>query len=851
MADDMKKITIGILAHVDAGKTTLSESLLYQTGSIRKIGRVDHGDAFLDSHEIERERGITIFSSQAEFFFGNTEVTLVDTPGHADFSSETERTLQILDYAVLVVSGTDGIQSHTETLWQLLMRYQIPCFIFFNKMDVSHRSKAELIKEIQTNFSPSCIDFSDLKPIEIREELALCDDILMERFSEQSVFSDEEIQGAVYRRTVFPCFFGSALKSEGIEQFLKGLDRFTAQTEYGTEFGAKVFKITRDSQGERLTHLKITGGKLTVKMLLNAGSQAEKVNQIRQYNGTKFELKNEADAGTVCTVTGLSKTYPGEGLGAEQDSNEGILEPILNYRVILPETEDVHTVFPLLKQLEEEDPYLKVEKDEMLQEIHVRIMGEVQLEVLKRFIFQRFHMRLEFAYSNIAYKETICNKTIGVGHYEPLRHYAEVHLLLEPGKRGSGLVFESKCREEVLERNYQRLILTHLQEKQHLGALGGFPITDLKLTLVAGKAHQKHTVGGDFRQAAYRAVRQGLRKATGQILEPWYRIKLEVPADCIGRAMTDIQQMGGICNPPDSRENTSVLTGEVPAAELGNYQQTFIGYTGGKGRMTFQFCGYQPCHNEEEVLRKRNYQPDSDTENTADSVFCSHGSGFVVSWDQVQNYQHIDSGIRLDSKEIQLKKAESYQKLLATDEELMKIFEKTYGPVKRHSFHALKSVKTPPSSAKQKPYSGLKKSGKEYLLIDGYNIIYAWDDLRHLAEKNMDLARETLLRRICNYRGFHQCEIILIFDAYRVEGGLRSSDCVCGVHLVYTKEAETADMYIEKVTHELGRDHKVRVATSDRLEQLIIIGNGAVRIPAESFLEEVEETERQIQEFLL
>ncbi len=846
----MKKITIGILAHVDSGKTTLSEAILYRSGLLRTLGRVDHGNAFMDSHEIEQDRGITIFSNQAVFSMGKTEVTLLDTPGHVDFSAEMERTLQVLDYAVLVISGTDGVQSHTETLWQLLIRYGIPVFLFVNKMDLSYQSKQELMEELKEKLNSSCVDFSDLEKADTKEELAMCDEILMERFLESKPSELSDIQEAVRNRNVFPVFFGSALKSEGVDEFLEGLERYTKQTEYGNVFGAKVFKITQDSQGERLTHMKITGGALTIKELLNGKNWSEKVNQIRLYSGSKFELKQQVKAGTVCAVTGLSSTYAGEGLGTEQDSMDSALEPILNYRVILPQGTDVHTALNQLKRLEEEDPQLHIDWKEPLQEIHFRIMGEVQLEVLKRVILNRFDMEVSFSYSSIAYKETISEKVIGVGHYEPLRHYAEVHLLLEPLELGSGLVFEKKCSEDVLDKNWQRLIMTHLQEKEHVGVLAGAPITDMKITLVAGRAHQKHTVGGDFRQATYRAIRQGLRSTKSVLLEPWVQFKLEVPSDCIGRAMSDIQQMGGNFDSPETRGELSVLTGCVPAVKIRSYQQELIGFTRGRGRISYLLKGYEPCHNQEEVLQELNYNPEGDLENPSDSVFCSHGAGFVVKWDEVSQYQHVDSGIRLEPEELQIQKAVSYGNRLASDEELMKIFEMTYGPLKRPSLQSFQTKKERPSEwkpTKQKP----KISGKEYLLIDGYNVIHGWEELRKLAEKNMDLARETLIRRICNYQGFHQCETILVFDAYRVEGGQRSVEKVCNIHVVYTKEAETADMYIEKVTHELGKKHSIRVATSDHLEQLIIIGNGAIRIPADAFLAEVEETERKIREYLL
>ena len=848
----MKRLVIGILAHVDSGKTTLSEGMLYSAGQIRKLGRVDHGDAFLDTDEIERERGITIFSKQAVLNFKNTEFTLLDTPGHVDFSTETERTLQVLDYAILVISGTDGVQNHTETLWQLLIRYNVPVFIFINKMDISQKERSELMCELQKHLNEGCLDFSNQSD-DFAEAAAMCDEAIMESFLENGSVSEKDLRNAVKSRKIFPCYFGSALKLEGIEEFLLGIDTYTKSPVTGESFGAKVFKIANDEQNKRLTYMKITGGSLKVRDLIHGTRNgrdkwSEKVNQIRIYSGAKFTAVDEAFAGTICAVSGLTQTFAGEGLGCEENSPAAVLEPVLSYKIVLPDGVDVTKALGELRQLTDEDPQLRIIWNEQLQEIHIRIMGEVQLEVLKRLISKRFGMEVSFEQGGIAYKETIAAPIEGVGHYEPLRHYAEVHLLLEPAESGSGINFYSDCSEDSLDRNWQRLILTHLEEKQHIGVLTGSPITDMNITLIAGKAHLKHTEGGDFRQATYRAVRHGLRCAQSVLLEPWYDFRLEIPQEFTGRVMTDIQQMCGEFNPPDSNGETAVITGSAPVSEMNGYHSTLTSFTSGKGRLICLLKGYEPCHNVEKVIEEINYNCDADLENTADSVFCSHGAGFVVKWDEVRNHMHIDTGISFDEEdEEQPEQAASPRSnIVADDNELMRIFERTYGAVKQRSTYTVMKTQKMPKYKKAAPIP----AGPEYLLVDGYNIIFAWEELKELARDNLEAARGALTDRLCNYSGFKQCELILVFDAYKVKGNIGEVEKVNNISVVYTKEAETADMYIEKTAHELGRKRRVRVATSDALEQLIILGSGAVRVSANEFKKEVEDTEEQIREIL-
>ncbi len=842
----MKKLTIGILAHVDAGKTTLSEGLLYLTGNIRRLGRVDHGDAFLDTDALERERGITIFSKQAILRRGEMELTLLDTPGHVDFSAEMERAVQVLDYAVLLISGTEGVQGHTETLWRLLERHRVPTFLFVNKMDQPDTLRDKLMEQLRSRLSDGCADFGD--PDGAAEQAALCDETLLERYLEGEAPGREELAALIVERRLFPCFFGSALKLEGVEELLEGLDRYTMEPEWPDGFAARVFKIGRDERGERLTWLKLTGGRIRARETVRGADWEEKINQIRLYSGSKFTAAEEIAAGTVCAVTGLSRTYTGQGLGGEEDWDGPELEPVLHYQVIPPEGCDVHTLLQQLRILEEEDPQLRVEWDERLGEIRLRLMGEVQLEVLTRLMDQRFGTQVSFGAGSIVYLETIAAPVVGMGHFEPLRHYAEVHLLLEPLERGSGIRIDTNCPEDVLDRNWQRLILTHLMEKQHLGVLTGSPITDLKLTLLTGRAHLKHTEGGDFRQATYRAVRQGLMGAQSVLLEPWYSLRLEVPADCVGRAMTDIQRMGGSFEGPEQSGDMAVLTGSVPVSELGGYWSEVAAYTQSRGRLSCAVEGYRPCHNTEEVVAALGYDPRRDTENPADSVFCSHGAGVNISWDEVPRHVHLDSGWRPEGAEEERaapapRRPSAYERSAALDKELQAIFERTYGPVKARSFRPTPKAAEP----KAKPWKGLKRAwNDEYLLVDGYNIIHAWEDLRKIAREDLDGARLRLIDRLRNYQGWKNCKVIVVFDAYKVKGNPGSVERMGDLFVVYTKEAETADMYIEKTTYTLSKDNRVRVATSDGLEQMIILGHGAVRVPAAEFEYELKQVEAEI-----
>ena len=844
----MKRSVIGMTAHVDSGKTTLSEAMLFRSGEIRRQGRVDHGDAFLDTHPIERNRGITVFSKQAVLHFGDSEFTLLDTPGHADFSAETERALQALDYAVMVISGSDGVQSHTETLWRLLARYRIPTFIFINKMDISLFDRNYLLGELSSRLSGGCVDLSEKN----FEDIALLDEGLMDSFLDNGEISDEEIRCAIAERKIFPCFFGSALKLSGVDEFLEGLDKYTLQRDSGEGFGARIYKITEE-QGVRLTHMKITGGSLKVRSVING----EKVSRIRIYSGAKFRTADEVFAGMVCAVEGLSLTRSGQGIGTEKETFSPVLEPVMTYRMILPDGADPHTVLTKMRTLEEEDPQLHVIWNSRLQEIHVRLMGEIQLEILRSVILERFGMAVEFDRGSIVYKETIAAPASGAGHYEPLRHYAEVRLRLEPAPPGSGIQFSSECREDDLDRNWQRLILSNLEEKVHIGVLTGSPITDMKIILTAGRAHLKHTEGGDFRQAAWRAVRNGLRRAESVLLEPWYDFTIEVPADCVGRAMSDLQRMCGEFSAPESTAEMSVIKGSAPASEMMNYHSELMGYSHGKGRLLCVPKGYFPCHNAEEVIAEIAYSCDEDTENSADSVFCAHGAGFLVKWDEVESHMHTapeslsggsDAGEDFEQQSENFRRqAENYRSRLAEDKELMEIFERTYGKIKRDERHALHTEKNIPQP-KQKPVP--VQTGPEYLLVDGYNIIFSWDELKEIAKENLDAARSRLINILCNYQGFRQCRLILVFDAYRVKGNVREVEKFHNISVVYTKEAETADMYIEKVTHELSRNNRVRVATSDGTEQIIILGNGAYRVSAEEFHREVQQVEKAIRDII-
>ena len=851
MESTRKQIVLGILAHVDSGKTTLSEAMLYRAGVTRRLGRVDHKDAFLDTDALEKARGITIFSKQALLTAGDTDITLLDTPGHVDFSTETERTLQVLDYAVLVVSGTDGVQSHTETLWRLLRRYHVPTFVFVNKMDLPGMERQELLAQLNRRLGEGFVDFGATQA-DWDEALALCDENLMDRMLDAGQLQDADLIPAIARRHVFPCWFGAALKLEGVDALLDGLDRYTRPAPALEAFGAKVFKVSQDEQGVRLTWLRVTGGELKVKAQLTGEADgepwAEKANQLRLYSGAKYTLAEAIGPGQVCAVTGLTKARPGEGLGAERDSDLPVLEPVLSYQVLLPEGADVHAALGKLHRLEEEEPQLHVVWNETLGEIHVQLMGEIQLEVLRSLLAERFGLAVEFGPGGILYKETITEPMEGVGHYEPLRHYAEVHLKLEPLPRGSGMQFAADCREEVLDKNWQRLVLTHLEEKQHLGVLTGSPLTDVKITLIAGRAHLKHTEGGDFRQATYRAVRQGLMLAKSQLLEPWYAFRLEVPAENIGRAMSDIQRMEGTFDPPESGEETAVLTGFAPVSTMRSYPMEVVSYTRGRGHLSLTLDGYRPCHNAQEVIAAIGYEPEHDLDNPADSVFCAHGAGFVVPWDQVRSHMHVDSGWGKSTRPEQeaavpQRRAMAYRATLEEDAELLKIFERTYGPIKRDPLAAFRPVQKrerPDFAAEQ------WEIAPEYLLVDGYNIIFAWDELNALSKESLDAARHKLMDILCNYQGYQKCVLILVFDAYRVPGSPGSIEQYHNIHVVYTKEAETADMFIERVTHEIGRNRRVRVATSDGMEQIIILGHGALRVSARMFHEEVQNVEKQI-----
>lgn len=858
----MKKLVIGILAHVDAGKTTLSESMLYLSGTVRKLGRVDHKDAFLDTYALERDRGITIFSKQAVFSLGNKKVNLLDTPGHVDFSAEMERTLQVLDYAVLVISGADGVQGHTETLWKLLKLYDIPTFIFINKMDQQGTDQAALLSELKERLDEGCIAFGKEESTETLEELAMTDEKVLDYFMEHESIRKEEICRLIKERRVFPCYFGSALKLEGVQELLYGFERYMEPYTGTEEFGAKVFKISRDDKGERLTFLKVTGGKLVVKMPVNLVDKEEKVNQIRIYSGAKYETVNEVEAGGVCAVTGLVSSYIGQGFGVEKGTAAPFLEPVLTYQMILPDGADTTKVLRELKQLEEEEPLLNIVWNPALEEIHVQLMGEVQTEILKTMIAERFHLDVEFGTGKIVYKETIKNSVVGVGHYEPLRHYAEVHLKMEPLETGSGLVFDADCSEDVLDRNWQRLILTHLQEREHPGVLTGSPITDMKITIVAGRAHLKHTEGGDFRQATYRAVRQGLKSAESILLEPWYSFVLEVPSDQVGRAMSDIGQMNGSFEGPEAEDKQGMvrLTGTAPASEMRDYQREVWAYTKGRGRITFTLKGYEPCHNAEEVIEQIGYDSERDIDNPTGSVFCAHGAGFLVKWDEVPEYMHIKEDFLSEGSD-EISEGEqtitgnahfgnsSYSSGYGDDPELLAIMEREFGSKQkerdRYSGYRKQTVSAP---MPRKTVIKDTEPKKEYLLVDGYNVIFAWEELNELAKASIDAARNKLMDILSNYQGFTGCTLILVFDAYKVKGSQGEVQKYHNIYVVYTKEAETADQYIEKTTHEIGRKYKVTVATSDALEQVIVMGQGAYRMSARDFYEEVERTEKQIRE---
>lgn len=880
------RITIGILAHVDAGKTTLSESILFHTGHIKKLGRVDHGNAFLDTDPMERDRGITIFSKQAVFQLEDKLVTLMDTPGHVDFSAEMERTLQVLDYAVLVINGADGVQSHTLTLWKLLGCYGVPVFLFINKMDQPGTDSRQLLVQLQKRLDSRCLDLTGAEgegAKEFTENLAMCSEGLMEEYLDKGVLTEEHIGQAIRERSLFPCYFGSALKGFGVKEFLEGLGRYSRCPDYGRVFAARVYKITRDGQGNRLTHMKITGGSLRVKDVLTNGGAGgghetasgeeawqEKADQLRIYSGNQFQVVGEAGPGTICAVLGLSRTRAGQGLGAEPAGENPILEPVLNYQILLPQGCDPHGMMRKLRQLEEEEPQLHISWNEETGEIHGQLMGEIEIEILKKLILDRFDTEVEFGTGTIVYKETIAEPVEGAGHFEPLRHYAEVHLLLEPGDPGSGLHFSTRCSEDLLSRNWQRLILTHLEEKKHRGVLTGSEITDMKITLTAGKGHLKHTEGGDFRQATYRAVRQGLRKAKSVLLEPVYQFRLEVPTPSVGRALADVQKMGGSFGPPETDGEISILAGTAPVAAMSGYQGQLTAYTKGLGRLFCTLKGYEPCADTERVIKEIGYDPDQDLENPCGSVFCSHGTGFLVSWQEADSRMDVDSGLHIgrgedredsDGGDGGLGKAVNppgdkerpgtLTLTWAEEKELEAIFLRTYGKAKGEQEQQPKRYRTPVHRPEpeapvryRKPQRG--DNPEHYLLVDGYNIIFDWEDLKELAKTNLEAARVSLIEKLCNYQGYKKDTVIVVFDAYRVEGGRGAEETYGGVHVIYTKEAETADQYIEKVVNRLGRTHDVTVATSDNLVQMIIWGEGARRLSAQGLKEEVQRGEAEI-----
>lgn len=862
----MKRLTVGILAHVDAGKTTLSEAMLYSCGSIRKIGRVDHKNAFLDTFLLERERGITIFSKQAQLKLSeDTEITLLDTPGHTDFSSEAERTLQVLDYAILVMDGSGGIQAHTATLWHLLEFYHVPTFIFINKTDLPSPIREVTMRALKDRFGEGCINFSKENTESLCEEIAMRDEGLLERFVEGSLCAaelDGEISHLVASRKVFPCLFGSALRLEGVDSLIKTLDKYMIEKKRPASFGAKVYKITRDEQGNRLTHMKITGGELRAKDVIKTAEDCEeKVDAIRIYSGAKYSAVDRVFAGQVCSVCGLDRSYAGQGLGGELESSAPIVEPVLTYRVVPREECNITELYSFIKKLEEEDPQLGLDWNERLHEIYVKVMGEIQLEVLQRVISDRFGAKVDFDEGNIVYKETIAEAVIGAGHFEPLRHYAEVVLLLEPTEQGSGLSFDTLCSENELDRNWQRLVMTHLSEKCHIGVLTGSPITDMRITLLGGRAHKKHTEGGDFRQATYRAVRQGLMKAKSVLLEPYYDFRLTLPQENIGRAIADIGLMGGTFSAPEMLDGGEMLlVGSAPVSAMRGYAREISAYTKGQGKIALNFGGYKECHNPDEVVAKKGYDPERDPENSADSVFCSHGAGTIVKWDEADAHMHVageylnpkkDAEDDSDTENVPSDKGRgrtlSYEENVLMDKELIAIFERTYGPIKKRALPPERVVRDY-EKKKRTPTQKSSPSLPEYLLVDGYNIIFAWEDLKKVAEDNLNLARRLLINILCNYQGYVGCGLILVFDAYKVAGGRGSVEKHGGIHIVYTKEAETADAYIERVTYEMGKKYRVRVATSDSLEQIIVLGHGATRIPARLFYEEVCEVRRFIDE---
>ena len=844
----MKKTVIGILAHVDAGKTTLSEAMLYTAGALRTLGRVDHGNAFLDTFALERERGITIFSKEAVLPLPEGEITLLDTPGHVDFSPEMERTLDILDAAILVISATAGVQSHTATVWRLLRRHGIPTFLFINKCDLPAPSREELLKECRQKLDPGCVDLSGPE-----EEIAVGDERLLEEYLEKGSLPEESLVKAFREERIFPVRFGAALKLQGVEEFLKDLGTYAPPTPAREEFAARVFKISHEND-LRLTHMKITGGILRVRDVITGRGWEEKVTQLRRYSGAKYRAVEEAFPGDVVAAAGLSRTSPGLGLGAEDDGEEATLEPVLAYRAELPPEIDPHDAVRDFRRLEEEEPALRVEWNERLRELRVHLMGRVQMEVLTHLVKERFGYGVSFDRGSILYRETIRKPVEGVGHFEPLRHYAEVHLLLEPGARGSGFTVSTACREDDLDGNWQRLILTHLLEKTHLGVLTGAPVTDLHVTLMSGRAHLKHTEGGDFREATYRAVRHGLMRAESVLLEPWYAFRIALPQERLGRLLSDLERMGAAFDPPESRGEEAEVAGRAPVETMRDYGETLSAYTRGRGRMSVENAGFYPARDQEKIVKETGYSPEADVPNTPDSVFCSHGAGFVVNWSEVESYMHLPSIFEKEKKPEEQAKdvvrsfsAARYVASLKQDEELLRIFERTYGPVKRDREKVMRPAETAREAAfRASPVPG----GPTWPLVDGYNIIFAWDELSRLAKENLEHARSVFIDRMRNFQGFLSSPVIVVFDAYKVKGNPGSVERFGDLAVVYTREAETGDMYIEKVTRELGRRHRVRVATSDGLEQIIILNHGAMRLPASEFHDEVLAAEKAIRELL-
>lgn len=843
MNEDMKRISVGILAHVDAGKTTLSEALLYQSGQIRRMGRVDHRDCYLDTHTIERERGITIFSKQAVLTLDGTQVTLLDTPGHVDFSAEMERTLSVLDYAILVISASDGVQAHTETLWRLLQRYAVPTFVFVTKMDLPDVDRAALMRELKKRLGECCVD---MEAEGREEEIAVLDDLLLERWLEGKRLTETQIAHLLRQRMLCPCYFGSGLRSDGVSEFLRDLERYTLPPEPTEEFGAQVFKIARDPQGARLTYLKVTGGMLRVRAALRyrdaeGESVEEKVTQIRRYSGARFETVEVMHPGDICAVTGLSATYPGQALGAAPSAELPALEPVMSYRLRLPEGADVRVELPKLQQLQEEDPQLHILWDERLREIQLRLMGEVQIEVLQRLIADRFGLQVTIDTGRVRYLETIADTVEGVGHYEPLRHYAEVHLLMEPLPRGSGLVFSSACREDVLDLNWQRLILTHLEEKPHLGVLTGSPITDMRITVVAGRAHLKHTEGGDFRQSTYRAVRHGLMRAESVLLEPYYRFRLEVPMEEIGRAISDIRLRSGTFDAPQEDGGCMVLTGRAPVAAMRDYAGEVAAYTRGRGRLHCTVEGYDLCHNAEEVIAQIAYDPERDTDNPADSVFCAHGAGMTVKWDQVEEYMHLESCWKPTAPdgEMEMTPRVVHRNLDIDDKELEAIMLREFGPISRRQYSSAREISAPAAAQSY-------RRRRQYLIVDGYNLIFAWEELAKLAREDLSAARHRLIEILSNYRGYTGCELVLVFDGYLVRGNPGSTEEYHGIHVVFTKEGESGDLYIERLTNEIGKNDAVRVATSDGMIQLAALRDGVQRISSRELIEEIAQVQGKI-----